>query len=73
MEKRFTTRKKFRNIAERELQRKNIMIIQIANTVYDSVLKYLMYDNRTAKTILSALLKKDIIKIEMSLLRPAIG
>ena len=73
MEKRFTMRKKFRNIAERKLQRKNIMIIKITNTVCDSLYKYLMKYKRTAKTILSALLKKYIIKIEMSLLQPAIG
>ncbi len=49
------------------------MIIKIANTVCDSLYKYLMKYKRTAKTILSALLKKYIIKIEMSLLQPAIG
>lgn len=41
------------------------MKIQIANPIYDSVFKYLMEDKRIAKTILSALLKKDIIEIEM--------
>ena len=34
------------------------MIITVANPIYDSVFKYLMEDNRVAKTVLSALLKK---------------
>ena len=37
----------------------------IANPIYDSVFKYLMEDERIARTILSALLKEDIIKVEM--------
>lgn len=40
------------------------MIIHIANPIYDSVFKYLMEDERIARTILSALLKKDVVKIE---------
>lgn len=40
------------------------MIIQIANPIYDSVFKYLMEDERIAKTLLSALLKKDVVAIE---------
>lgn len=40
------------------------MIIHIANPIYDSVFKYLMEDERIAKTILSALLKKDIVSIQ---------
>ncbi len=40
------------------------MIVQIANPIYDSVFKYLMEDERIAKTILSALLKKDVVSIE---------
>ena len=40
------------------------MIIHIANPIYDSVFKYLMEDERIAKTILSALLKKDVVSIE---------
>lgn len=40
------------------------MIVHIANPIYDSVFKYLMEDERIAKTILSALLKKDIVSIE---------
>lgn len=37
----------------------------IANPIYDSVFKFLMEDNRVARTILSALLKKDIVKLDM--------
>ena len=37
----------------------------IANPIYDAVFKYLMEDERIARTILSALLKEDITKIEM--------
>ena len=32
-------------------------MIHIANPIYDSVFKYLMEDERVARTILSALLK----------------
>ena len=41
------------------------MMIQIANPIYDSVFKYLMEDERIAKTLLSALLKKDVVAVEM--------
>lgn len=34
------------------------MIIRVANPIYDSVFKYLMEDERIARTVLSALLKK---------------
>ena len=37
----------------------------IANPIYDIVFKYLMEDERIARTILSALLKKDIIHVEV--------
>lgn len=40
------------------------MIVQIANPIYDSVFKYLMEDERIAKTILSALLKKEVVSIK---------
>lgn len=40
------------------------MIIHIANPIYDSVFKYLMEDERIAKTLLSALLKKEVVSIE---------
>lgn len=41
------------------------MIVHVANPIYDSVFKYLMEDERIAKTILSALLKKKVEKVEM--------
>ena len=41
------------------------MMIQIANPIYDSVFKYLMEDERIAKTLLSALLKKEVVAVEM--------
>ncbi len=41
------------------------MMISVANPIYDSVFKYLMEDERIAKTILSALLKKEIESVEL--------
>lgn len=41
------------------------MMIQIANPIYDSVFKYLMEDERIAKILLSALLKKEVVAVEM--------
>ena len=41
------------------------MICQVANPIYDSVFKFLMEDERIAKTILSALLKKEVLGVEM--------
>lgn len=41
------------------------MVVRIANPIYDSVFKYLMEDERIAKTILSALLKKEVVSIEI--------
>ena len=40
-------------------------MITIANPIYDVVFKYLMEDERIARTILSALLKENIVKVEM--------
>ena len=40
-------------------------MITIANPIYDTVFKYLMEDERIARTILSALLKENIVKVEM--------
>jgi len=40
-------------------------MMTIANPIYDSVFKFLMEDVRVARTILSALLKKDIVKVEV--------
>lgn len=41
------------------------MKYSVANPIYDSVFKFLMEDNRIAKTILSALLKKEVVSVEM--------
>lgn len=41
------------------------MIVTIANPIYDAIFKYLMEDQRIAKTVLSALLKKEVIKVEI--------
>lgn len=38
-------------------------MIHIANPIYDSVFKYLMEDERVARTILSALLKKEVVSV----------
>ena len=40
-------------------------MMTIANPIYDTVFKYLMEDERIARTILSALLKKDVVAVEM--------
>ena len=40
-------------------------MITVANPIYDVVFKYLMEDKRIARTILSALLKEDIVEVEM--------
>ena len=39
--------------------------MKIANPIYDVVFKYLMEDERIARTILSALLKVDVIAVEV--------
>uniref|UniRef100_UPI004027E55D coiled-coil domain-containing protein n=1 Tax=Prevotella sp. TaxID=59823 RepID=UPI004027E55D len=36
-----------------------------ANPIYDCVFKFLMEDERIAKTVLSALLKKEVVSVEM--------
>lgn len=41
------------------------MKITVANPIYDSVFKFLMEDERIAKTVLSALLKKEVVSVEM--------
>ena len=41
------------------------MVVYVANTLYHAVFKYLMEDNRIAKTILSALLKKKVIDVKI--------
>ena len=40
-------------------------MLTIANPIYDTVFKYLMEDERIARTILSALLKENIVKVEV--------
>ena len=40
-------------------------MVLIANPIYDSVFKYMMEDDRVAKIMLSALLQKEIIHLEM--------
>ena len=42
-------------------------MMTIANPIYDTVFKYLMEDERIARTILSALLKEDVVKVEVRL------
>lgn len=39
-------------------------MIKIANPIYDSVFKYLIDDERVAKTLLSALLRKEVVEVE---------
>jgi len=39
-------------------------MITVANPIYDIVFKYLLEDERIARTILSALLKKDVVAVE---------
>ena len=41
------------------------MKYSVANPIYDSVFKFLIEDERIAKTILSALLKKEVVSVEM--------
>jgi hypothetical protein len=40
-------------------------MITIANPIYDVVFKYLMADERIARTILSALLQKEVLSVEV--------
>ena len=40
------------------------MIIKVANPIYDSVFKYLVEDDRIAKTLISALLKKEVVEVD---------
>ncbi len=39
------------------------MVIYVANPLYDAVFKYLMEDERIAKTLLTALLKKKVVDV----------
>ncbi len=38
-------------------------MLQVANPIYDTVFKYLLEDQRIAKTILSALLKREVVSV----------
>ncbi len=40
------------------------MAVYVANPLYDTVFKYLMEDERVARTILSALLKKKVVSVK---------
>ena len=40
-------------------------MIHVANPIYDIIFKYLLEDERIAKTILSALLKKEVLDVEV--------
>ena len=50
---------------KRDFQERRHLMIYVANPLYDAVFKYLMEDERAAKTILSALLKKKVLEVEM--------
>lgn len=41
------------------------MILTIANPIYDTVFKYIMDDERIARTILSALLRRNVVGVRM--------
>ena len=41
------------------------MMIHVANPIYDSVFKFLVEDERIAKTLLSALLKKEVVEVHV--------
>lgn len=41
------------------------MILRVANPIYDSVFKYLVEDLRIAKILISALLKKEVLEVEV--------
>lgn len=41
------------------------MVVYVANPLYDAVFKFLMEDDRIAKTILTALLKKKVIDVKI--------
>lgn len=40
-------------------------MVTVANPIYDIVFKYLMEDERIARTILSALLKQEVVRVEV--------
>ena len=52
-------------IMEHKDEKKVTKAMEVANPIYDAVFKYLMEDDRVARTILSALLKKEVTSVEM--------
>ena len=52
-------------IMEHTNEKKVTKAMEVANPIYDAVFKYLMEDDRVARTILSALLKKEVMSVEM--------
>ena len=52
-------------IMEHKNEKKEVKAMEVANPIYDAVFKYLMEDDRVARTILSALLKKAVTSVEM--------
>ena len=44
------------------------MKLYLANPIYDAVFKYLMEDERIARTLISALLKKMVLQMQQLLL-----
>ena len=56
---------KITNLATVYPNTNKFMIYSVANPIYDCVFKFLMEDERIAKTVLSALLKKEVVSVEM--------
>ena len=52
-------------MSEQDETKKETKEMEVANPIYDSVFKYLMEDDRVARTILSALLKKEVVSVEV--------
>ena len=48
-----------------EIRKQFGIMITVANPIYDSVFKYLMEDERIARTILSALLKREVVEVNV--------
>ena len=48
-----------------KIQEETSMMIHVANPIYDSVFKFLVEDERIAKTLLSALLKKEVVEVHV--------
>lgn len=46
-----------------KINKNRIMSTLIANPIYDSVFKYMIANNKVAKILLSALLKKNVVKV----------